>query len=35
MADKQVNKAIDSGDHDKLQKALSKFDTEVDVAVDS
>ena len=34
-ADKQVNKAIDSGDYDKLQKALSKADTEVDDAVDS
>ncbi len=34
-ADKQINKAIDSGDYDKLQKALSKADTEVDDAVDS
>ncbi len=34
-ADKQVNKAIDSGDYDQLQKALSKADTEVDDAVDS
>ena len=34
-ADKQVNKAIDSGDYDDLKKALSKADTEVDDAVDS
>jgi ribosomal protein S20 len=34
-ADKQVNKAIDSDDYDKIRKALSKADTEVDDAVDS
>ena len=34
-ADKQVNKAIDSGDYEKLQEALSKADDEVDDAVDS
>jgi uncharacterized membrane protein len=34
-ADKQVNKAIDSDECDKIQKALSKGDTEVDDAVEA
>jgi len=34
-ADKQVNKAISSGDYDKLQKAVGKAQGEVDDAVES
>ena len=34
-ASKRVNKAIDSGDYDKLQKALAKSGDEIGDAVDS
>jgi hypothetical protein len=34
-ADKRVSKAIDSGDYDKLQKALEKSGDEISDAVDS
>ena len=34
-ADKRVDKAIDSGDYDKLQKALDKSEGEIGDAVDS
>ena len=34
-ADKRINKAIDSGDYDELQKAISKSSQEVSAAINS
>jgi len=35
QADKKINKAIDSGDADKLDKAISDSSADVDDAIDS
>jgi hypothetical protein len=34
-SDKRINKAIDAGDYDELQKAMAKSDAEVSNAVTS